>query len=44
MGPATGSPAHGLDQAPDSPLSGQWVAYLTDLCQGVLTQAQANQP
>jgi hypothetical protein len=34
----------GLDQAPDSPLSGQWVAYLTDLCQGVLTQAQANQP
>ena len=33
-----------LDQAPDSPPSGQWVAYLTDLCQSVLTPAQANQP
>ena len=34
----------GLEQAPDSPLSGQWVAYLTDLCQSVLTPRGSPDP
>ncbi len=39
-GAAHGIARAGLDQAPDSPLSGQWVAYLTDVCQSVLTPAR----
>jgi hypothetical protein len=34
----------GLSQRPESPRSGQWVAYLTDVCEGALSVPTSTQP